>query len=277
MTITSVDLTRSRSGKVNTTQSTYTLVYQVQSDDIADGPVTVRNAVGWNIGDTYALGAEVDLLARCIDKSATPKSADGLTWEVTVSFGPWGSDAADTSPLSVPWDYNWSQQIVEEEVVISVNGYYILNSAGDPHIDTVTRNAARPILSVVRNEVGFNYQLAIYYVNAINLDYFSGAPPGTVQCTGINVQGNLYQDNFGYYDRVSYSFMFRPEGWDKVILDSGYREVYGSTKRDITVNGKAINSPALLNGAGVAQPPFSTPYYKRYQVYQALPFSVFGI
>lgn len=274
------EIIKGRTHTLSKDESAYTRVFRVVTDTPDDGPQTVRgylaSSKGIVYGVTYAAGNDIDLTSRV--KSITPSVAsdDGRHWDVTVQYGIFDTDSTSTSPLDEPWQYEWSFSQYEEPVEVSVNGYYVVNSAGDPFSEPITREAARPILSVSRNEASFNSLLSIYYVGAINLDYFQGGAPGTVRCINIGAS-RQYQEDFGYYWNAKYEFEYRVEGWDKVILDAGYRHFYGGQKVPITIKGRPVNDPALLNGQGTYAGDGANPYYKRFQVYPALPFSAFGI
>lgn len=274
------EITKGRTHSLSKDDSTYTRVFRIITDDPDDGPQTVRGYLaseeGIVYGVTYAAGNDVDLSSRVKTITPSPASDDGRHWDVTVQYGIFDTDSTSSSPLDEAWQYDWSFSQYEEPVEVSVNGFYVLNSAGDPFSEPITRERARPILSVSRNELSFNSILSIYYVGAINLDSFQGGGPGTVRCINIGAS-RQYQDGFGYYWSAKYEFEFRSEGWDKIVLDAGYRELSGGKKKQIMVNGRPVNDPALLNGGGGAAPAGAEPSYKRFQVYPALPFSVFGI
>lgn len=260
--------------------SAYVRVFRIVTDDPADRQQTVREHLatdkGIIYGTVYVSGNDTDLTSRVKSISPAPVGEDGRVWDVTVTYGKLDSDSTSTSPLDEPWDIEWSFAQYEEPVEVSVNNYYVLNSAGDPFSEPITRERARPILTVSRNEAFFNTILSIYYVGSINLDAFQGAEPGTVRCLDIATK-RQYDEDIGFYYSSRYSFEFRPEGWDKIVLDAGYRELSGGTKKPINIGGRPATDPCLLNGSGSYAGHGAQPFYKKFQVYPALPFGVFGI
>src|SRR5687767_9484136 len=88
-------------------QNTYTRAFRVTTDTRYTGSRAVRLAPGIDIGNTYSIGVdgvdawfEEDTGAACRSIRADEDGPDGLSWIVTVEYGPW--EPREESPLDEP-------------------------------------------------------------------------------------------------------------------------------------------------------------------------------
>lgn len=246
-------------------EHSYTLTYQVISNDRHESPYTVAAAIGVDIGD--ALG-----YARCTQISSDCISEDGLQWKVTVTYGKMTD--SDPNPLNEPVDIQWSFEQFQKITDRDINGTAILNSAQDPFQEPVEIDDSRPVLTVTRNEASFNSALAYQYRDAVNSTYFYGEA-GTVKVSNIS-STRQFDQQIGFYWKTTYAFHFNPMGWDKVILDQGFREKVAGKKKNILVQGVPIQESTLLNGAGAKLNVGGNPVFRTFRVYPRLPFTVFN-
>jgi len=202
------------------------------------------------------------------------EAEDGYDYKVTASYGPYEIvNPLDESP-KVEWSFEKRTEIIERDVF----GNAILNSAKDPYSDPIEVDRARPLLSITRNEPDFDFALAYEYVCAINSTPFYGAPPGC--CMLSDVSSSYTEDTTieaGGYWTTSYKFAFSLNGFDKVILDRGFRKIVDGRKQNILIQGVPVTEPVLLNGAGEPLPEGTdaSPIYGTYFVYVRLPFTIF--
>lgn len=242
----------------------YTLIWRVEIDDPTPltAAKTAKQVTGVNRGDILDG-------VPCLTIDATKNSDDGRQFLVTAVFGV--PDEED-DPLDEPAEIKWSLDADSKIVEYDIFGRAILNSAGDPFSDPVEIDDMRPVLSVSRNEPSFNYSLAYSYKDAVNADFFFGAPPGTVKVANIG-STRKFKENYGYYYTNEYTFHFNPQGWDVILLDQGFREKVSGKKKNIEVQGKEVTEAHLLNGQGAKLPEGGNPQYGRWRVYPRLPFS----
>ena len=180
--------------------------------------------------------------------------------------------------MSEPPEIQWGFAQFQRNTDRAIDGTAIVNSAKDPFSDPVEIDDSRPVLSVTRNELTFNSSLAYIYRDAVNSDVFQGAAKGQVKVSNISSTRVKHPNtSIGFFWKTSYEFHFNPNGWDRYILDQGYRELKSGKKQNIMVQGVIVQEPALLDGAGLQLPPAGTPKFKKFKVYPELPFSIFNI
>ncbi len=266
-------------------QRFYTRVFQVVTDDPNDGPLTAARATGVpRRGALYSAGNEVDLAARVrrITPSQNPESP--RLWEIRIEYDT-VREEQDENPLNRPYEVNWDFAQFTRPVWRDIFGNAILNSARQYYDPPVEIDDSRPVLSVTRNEGGFNPGLAIEFQDAINSDTFLGFSPGTVKVAKIAAQSQF--ENNWFYWRVTYEFNFRREGWNISILDQGRYELRNGKPvpiREFDTSGVEIpfshvTDPVPLNGAGLRLPNPSpdTVIYGTYQVYRERDFSFLNL
>jgi len=243
----------------------YTLTWQVISDDPYESPSTVAASVGVSIGDSLGF-------AKCKQISSDCVSDDGLQWKVTASFGKVENQGSPLNdPPEIQWGFEQFQRIIDRDI----NGTAILNSADDPFQQPIEIDDSRPSLTISRNEANFNASLAFQYRDAVNSTGFFGTGPGMVKVSNIS-SSRQFDQQIGFYWKTTYEFHFNPQGWDKIILDQGFREKIQGRKKNILVAGVPIQEPTLLNGFGTQLAVGAQPRFKTFRVYPRLPFSVFN-
>lgn len=247
-------------------EKTYVFIFQVISDNKYEDPNTVVASTGATIG-TY-----LNPYARCNNISADCISEDGLQWIVTLTYGKLDREP---NPLDQRPDYQWGFAQFQKSIDKDINGEAILNSAKDPFSEPIEIDDSRPVLKVTRNEFAFDPALASKYRDAVNATTFKGYKAGQVKVSNIS-SVETKDENIGYYWKTSYEFHFNPEGWDKVLLDQGYRQFVSSKKLNILVQGVPATEPVLLDGNGYALPSGGTPKFKEFRVYPRLPFTIFN-
>ncbi len=267
----------------NKNESKYTRKFLLVSDDWKDGKIAVELAVVAATGITrtshYQTETEEDTWSWAQSLSAEREGDDSLNWVVTIEYAP-----DENNGEKCPWlqaaaiEETFEQR--EQGIDYDIWGYPILNSCGEPWSEPITRQAASRVITVTQNE---HYYIGAYeqYVNVVNSN---ACTIGAITCDkrtlllpGIPWRRQYdatYQTNYFTYKWV---LMYRPESWDKFLLDKGYRELVTvgeeTYKTNICVGGHPTSVPALLDGAGHALPRDSVEYYWfRKQVYPEVPF-----
>lgn len=278
MAITQVNEQHERSGSIRRNfERTYRRTWEVHTDDPEDGALAVMRAVGVDVSIAYSTGTESDAWAGATQISCDCTAEDGMTWKVTTDYGPWDPRDAE-NPLDAPYEIDWSFAQFESIADVDVNGFAVVNSAGDPFDPPVVRDDSRPVLTVTRNERldAFDAAVAYSYRDTINADDFMGAGPHQVKVATISAR-RAYHPACGLYWVVTYVFHFNEDGWDKVILDQGLRYVSNATLRNASINGQSATAPVLLDGAGGILSPGAPAAYLTFQVYKESTFADFNI
>lgn len=259
MAITSFWLTTKRKGNGKSTRKgliteiinrTYINQYVVQTNDLADGPQTVRaHASCPAIGDSYVCGNDADVLATCTDVDVDADAENPYVWHVTATYD---TDrligVAIDNPLNLPPEVSWSYAKYEKPLVRDATGVPLVNSSKEAFDPGVMYNDARPVLSVVRNEASFDPAIALAYQEACNTDIFAGAGPRCAKLTTMSGQKQV--DIGSAYYKVTYEIEFRRETFDIQILDQGFRDLNRNIFRDPRDFAPLAN-PTLMNGKGV--------------------------
>lgn len=250
----------------------YTRVWEVHTETPWVYGDEAVNAVGELILQSYfGAGTQVPLLSI----SADMETMDGTKWKVTGNYA--FPDAGETSenPLNAPPQINWDQTQYTKLTDRDIEGNAVVNSAGDPYQDAQEIDDPRPVLNITRNIQNFSPALAYQYRNAINADPFQGAGPGEVKVMAIKADYQ-YDQQWGNYWTVSVQLQFEPLGWDRKILDQGFREKKNNKMVAITTSGEAVKEPALLDGTGKVLAVGGQPVYRTHKFYPRLPFNVFA-
>lgn len=262
-----------------TFQRTYTRLFRVLTDDPHTGGFAVRAALGFTVGAQYQVGtpgtdpwAESDTGAFCTAIRAECVE-DGCEWTVTAEYGPW--TPKNENPLLDPEELEYGGAQFERVIDFDINGDPICNSAGDWFDPPVTIDDSRPTFTVTRNEGTFDRARARQMRDKLNAALFYDYAPGTVKCGFITGQ-RLWHAAIGFYYKVRYPFDVNEDGWDRTILDQGYRYLSGSQRKQILVDGSPATSPVPLDGAGGQLAVGGTPVGLAFTLYESADFSTFG-
>lgn len=297
--------------------ATYRRVFAVETDDATThGPYGVMEAVSLyaNVvaGSWYvnAGGTEEDKSALFQRARAVPdpSSEDGCEWIVTLDYGPVPN--VPETPLQEAPLLSIDGREIEVPVTTDVAGNLIVNSAGDPFDPPITRSEDRIILTVSRNEASqayadqyfldtglvypgwvFNFDTIKQIANKVNVAPFLGYGPHKVKGLRPRVVRN-HHPMVGWYWSVTYYFEIKDEdfvigegegaetvgsGWDRVVLDAGYRTKDGSELNMITIDGQPIQEPALLDGEGQRLDAGEDPVYMAFALNEEMDFNMLGL
>jgi len=190
------------------------------------------------------------------------------------------------SPLADPWIVEWDFVTSNEPIDTDIDGKPITNSAGESFDPAITKDFHDLLLRIQRNEAAFNPIVADNYEDAISSDYFWGFEPGKVKC--VQFTGKTAVRGQFWYWQVRYAFQIRKEGWQRRLLDQGFRQYNETTEKyehiqieDETGNKINVTEPWPLDGhghalsqsdvrAGVAE-------FLYFELDKSLPFSVLGL
>jgi hypothetical protein len=148
----------------------------------------------------------------------------------------------------------------------------VVNSANDPFSNPLVRDRGGITLTVTQNEQTFNGSTALQYCNCVNSNSFMGADPSTLKVT-IGAT-NVWDQKYGMYWTVVYTFEYNANTWDQTVLDCGFYKVDGVKKTlCLDHNNVPATTPVLLDGAGGQLAADGTPSYMTFKPYQAVTFS----
>jgi hypothetical protein len=244
------------------------------------------------IGTVYAIGSpgdawyEVDYGAyvTSIEVAEQSEADDGRSWDLTVQYGPW--EPREQCPLDEPVQFGLDFATRDEAVDIDQAGNAIVNSAWDAFDPPVTRETNQPILTFTRLEPAAangqpNYALINAFKDRVNSVAWNGFPARSVKFNAPPIErlwhGEVairYPASRGWYFRVQYRFSIRPDLWDAVLLNQGYRFKSGSARKVATVDGLPVSEPVLLDATGAIT---TTPNFLTFQVYQTADFNQLGL
>lgn len=251
-------------------QRTYTVPYQVESDDPAGSEAEVLTYVEGQVGLIGTAHPDDDgafLRSIRIQEDAD----DGCSWSVTCEYGPW--EAREESPLDEPPEVSidWAprERIAERDY----NGVAVVNSANDPFDPAIVRDDTRVVIRVSTNEAIYPLQLASAYRDTVNdaavtIDGVTFAAK-TIKAAAPKAR-RQYHPSVGFYWRIDYEFEIAPETWVHKQIDNGFRYLASATvrKQALTDDGQPVSAPVLLDGSGGRLAPNGTPVVLEFDLYE---------
>lgn len=218
--------TRDEQGEVT---RTYEREFFVKTDT-PEGAATVRSADGIpRLGTPYAVESDYDdsSLVRRIRAEQYDRTA--LLWKVTVEYSTNSSEGDDPEPddpTREPPEIDWGYETVQEPLRVwkgeSVGQEFegAVNSAGEPFVNPpILVDKPILVLRVSRNETRFDPVNGLNFFGAVNDAPFMGFPAGSAMLAGMS--STKAQKKGKTFDRVSYTFKFRDDGWQTTVLDHG--------------------------------------------------------
>lgn len=200
---------------------------------------------------------------------------------------------AQNNPELEPTDIDWDYEVMQIALPRDLNKKAFLNSAQMPFTPAPTFDVGVPVLSLSRNENGFNVLRANKFAFALNENEFLGYPPNTVQCLPPKAQ--LTHRGRLQFFRVNYRLRFSRKlfdgewiSWQPKLLNVGMSRLDRPDPLDpntwipVTIkrNGIPLNQPELLDLQGnpipyqnVAGQPHRDPIYIDFKVYPTANFN----
>ena len=204
-------------------------------------------------------------------KSVTNYNSAKMVFEVTVEY------KYETDPLAKKWEISWNFATSNEPVDTDINDKPILNSSDEPLDPPLTKDVDDLVLRIVRNESAFDPVRAAEYKGSINADWFYGFKLGRAQIKVI--EGVLNRAAARSFYTVTYEIHFRWDGWQKRVLDQGFRTkttaAQGETSTYQSIvdeDGNPLAQPAKLDGSGGRLAEGAAPVFNYYDLYREMNF-----
>lgn len=262
-------------------QRSHTRRFRAITDDPLIDGLQIYRALGLFIGMPYVAGSSVDCQSWVKSvKVDEVTDADGREWEVHVEYGPWVPQAEDPRENPTEVDLNFVE--FEEPLAKDAEtGAAVVNSAGDLYADPpLTRDSARAVLTVRRNEANYSLALGVSYANVVNDAAFTIGDltfgPRQILCKPI-VANRAFHSTCGFYWPTTYVFHMRvADTWEAKLLDRGFRRLVSGTRKLITNDdGSFPTEPPFLNGSGQPLAVGSPPVFRTFNKFPKADFSVF--
>ena len=202
--------------------------------------------------------------AAVTDLSAAPVGGydDRLNWHVTANYktrtyrARGGSE--EENPLEEPPSVSWGFRSYTEPIYRDKDNVPIENSAGDTYDPTITEEVFNLEVTIIRNEVTYDPDLAIEYINTMNDDVVIIAGHSAVTNTArLNEYSAQKAEKNGIdYWIVTYRVEFDEDTFVREVIDQGFRIKDGSTMKRImeNVDGSSsetpVTEPVKLDGFG---------------------------
>ena len=257
----------------------YTKTFIVKTNSTGDGPLTImrdpRLPQRWRT--IYATGNEIDLGAICTDVNPKQIDDDGQgnsIWEVPCQFAKATKESQEEeeNPLLRPAEVSWDGATYQDRLEYDLDGHAILNAAGDPYEEGLVVDRTRQILSITRNELRYDYELAQSYADVLNSDTFYGRAAGSAKMT-MPKSSRKVEGKWIYW-QTRYEIHFSRLGWSFLKLNQGphYLDEDG-VKKPNTMDGVATTKPVLLAADGTKLADEADPIFNTFVGYPSLAFA----
>ena len=206
-------------------------------------------------------------------------------WTITLEFGPWNPIGASATgnPLDMPVWPRVETFVKEVPAYQDIDGNPIVNTAYDYFDPPVMAERLCTTITVARNEPAVNPYSALILSNRVNASAWNGFPPGTVKSAPIRIPRPEYDQQSGIlYYPMEYAFEFDELGWERTILNQGFRQLdgFGKPVKIYDAQGMEVSQAVMLDNAGHALlPPVSSSsiVVKKFKVYPEIDFSDFNM
>lgn len=224
----------------------------------------------------FVLGAPFITVKDVQCKQMTP-----IFWIVDTKLsGEVGSNDPKSSPIDNTPVIRRRSVESEAEIDIDYDGNVIATNNNEP-IYGVKKKIYDLEISVTRNFLFVNDQIALQYLDSVNSDVFFGFAPGQVKMTSYS-----YEDVFAQirYFKVTGTFLARTpynttaqKAWYARLRHEGFYEKVGSDIiHAVDKNNDKVNKPVLLKEDGTRETDSANAFFKEFKRYGTLPYNALG-
>lgn len=246
--------------------------FVVQTNNINDGCYVASRAPGVpQYGDTFfVVNGPNDPTFHCIELLTQPLDEDGYTFGVQATYS--NNPLYKQSPLDIPYTLRGGSSAFKVPLYVDQNNKPVVNSAGDPFSPPITTDNYTDQIELVKNVPDVNLSLWDQYRGAVNSDTFLGVAPGKLKAEAVTYASRSAPQGINYY-QATFRFLGKAAGWQRKIVDQGYRvSTGGKVHAPVDANGNPPSGPILLDGSGNALAPGGTPVLLDFQDYPTLAF-----
>jgi hypothetical protein len=230
----------------------YTVVYQVITDDVNDGPLTATTASGIpSRGSFYQFGNEADYWAFAESARAKLVSRDNSrkVWNVTITYRhpsdtQQQNDAPNASaadPLDIGWKISGSFANQQLPAEVDSTGAAVTNSVEEPFIDPpLMYDAPIDTLILEKNTATINLATRAACIGTVNSAEMWGLKKRQIKLARWDYR-ILYYGNGSSYVSNTFEFQIRSTiseingaeiGWTDEVLDKGSRFIVNQFAAD---------------------------------------------
>jgi len=259
MAVTSVThLKQLESGVYSVSDRTYTRVYQVVCAATDTVPTILTASAGGTTIPLIGAAHPNDAGAKAIRVGPPTAVGDSRTvWQLPVEYARprfcGTEETPEEDPLDDPVRKTWGVRFIQQVAEKDKDDVAIVNAAGEPFDPPLEKDVAILTLRIERNEATFSESQAFDYANTVNSTgcTIAGLILDARQARCLGITADYAQRNAVNYWAVTYEFEFRPDRWDRKVLNVGYHYLDGGelTPFADTEEGK-MQTPQRLTGAG---------------------------
>lgn len=249
---------------------TYTRVFKYETSDQSED--------AWDVGshpNAPVIGERFHD-AWCV--SSSPENSDPWKgWKITAEYS--SARELATDPTADPAIVTLDTEQFQKPAVFDASGDAVANSAGDPYDPPNMMDDSRRIFTVTKNMSSVP-SWVITSQDAVNSDVFTlgglSIGIGLAKVQRVSV-GEPQSRNGVQFVVLTMQIHVQKNGWLLEPLDAGFREIDGTTRKNIKNDGDSEYpaAPVPLDGSGgvLANPTLATAVYGSHQVYSTLAFS----
>lgn len=267
------EITGERSATNSLGKRSYTRAFKLTTSTTAEGAYAVGSHANLpNIGAVFP----DDASAWCV--SLDVKNSDPWKgWTVTAQYS--SEKELKENPTDDPAKITVSTEQYQKVAETTVDGYSIVNSAGDIFDPPHMMDDSRRVITVSKNMLTAPLWI-LDYADVVNSDAFTVLGVtyeiGVAKVQRISISGTQVRGAYNFLS-VQIDIHLRRDGWILEPLDVGFRYLSGSYRKAITSDdGTPITTPVMLDGSGLvlADPTSASAIYGSFTIYKTDTFSV---
>lgn len=239
MAVTDVNKISAEMTEEPTGHRAYTVLYEVITNDVNDGPAVVRQAATLpQIGDTYSYGNDTDQYAACVTRGPISlESADKTRkkWRVPVIYtsrpaeGSNPANKGKDNPVDWEWEVSASFAQNTKAVLHDKDGLSVWNTAHEPFIPAPEMDDPRLVIVLKKNTPTISLLTWARYRGTVNSEPFWGLAARQIKI----MQWSWNVRRIGYVEYIENTIechiIYDETGrtWDFMPLNQGFRERLG--------------------------------------------------